>query len=97
MLGDLKDACDSLLIPAYFESAGQVAADLQWASWLAPSGALTAGLNACEPALRSGAALVAQAQACRAAGCQGVYFYNYGLLTQKRLDWVVQANAEMSG
>lgn len=93
LLDELQHACDSLLIPTYFESAGQVAADLQWAGWLAPSGALAAGLNACEPALCSAAGLTAQAQTCQAAGCRGIYYYNYGLLTQKRLDWVAQANA----
>jgi hypothetical protein len=93
VLGELEQACDALLIPAYFESADEVAADLQWAGWLAPASPLAAGLNACEPTLRSAVALAAQVQACQAAGCQGVYYYNYGLLTQKRLDWVAQANA----
>jgi hypothetical protein len=50
-------------------------------------------LNACDPALPSAEGLAAQAQACQAAGCQGIYYYNYGLLTRKRLDWVAQANA----
>jgi len=70
-----------------------VAADLQWARWLAPSGTLLAGLNACEPALPGADGLAAQARACQAAGCQAIYYYNYGLLTSKRLDWVAQANA----
>jgi hypothetical protein len=93
----LQGACDALLVPAYYDSAEQVEADLLWAGWLAPSGMLAAGLNACEPAVRSGAALVAQARACQAAGCRGVYCYNYGLLTQRRLEWVAQVNSELSG
>jgi hypothetical protein len=97
MLGELAAACNTLLVPAYFARADQVAADLQWADWLAPSAELAAGLNACEPNLGGAAALAAQARACRAAGCRGIYTYNYGLLTHERLDWVAQAHAEVGG
>jgi hypothetical protein len=93
LLGELGRASDALLILPYFESAKEVAADLQWAAWLAPDSALVAGLNAGQPALRSADELAAQARACRAAGCQGIYYYNYGLLTPNRLDWVAQAHA----
>jgi hypothetical protein len=92
LLGMLSKASDSLLLPTYFESAEQVTADLQWAKWLAPECKLSAGLNACEPSLSPGT-LAAQVQACQEADCQGVYAYNYGLLTENRLDWVAQAYA----
>ena len=39
----------------------------------------------------------AQAQACLAAGCQGIYYYNYGLLPPDRLTWVARANREVGG
>jgi hypothetical protein len=97
LLGELGSASDALLILPYFESAEEVAADLQWAAWLAPDSVLVAGLNACEPALRDAASLAAQARACQAAGCQGIYYYNYGLLTGHRLDWVAHANAGVRG
>jgi hypothetical protein len=93
LLGDLQKASDHLLVPSYFDSGDQVAADLEWAAWLAPEGGLVAGLNACEPGVRSASGLVAQVRACQQAGCQGIYYYNYGLLTPDRLDWVGQANA----
>jgi hypothetical protein len=96
-LGQLDQVNDSLLIPAYYDSAAQVAADLEWAAWLAPASALAAGLNVCDPAVGSGAGIAAQAQACVAAGCQGIYYYNYGLLTPDRLTWVAQANREVLG
>ena len=96
-LGQLGQASDSLLIPAYYDSADQVAADLEWAAWLAPASTLAAGLNACDPAVGSAAGIAAQAQACLAAGCQGIYYYNYGLLTPDRLNWVAQANREVQG
>jgi hypothetical protein len=93
LLGELQKASDHLLVPSYFESGDQVAADLEWAAWLAPESGLVAGLNACEPGIRSAVGLVAQVHACQKAGCQGIYYYNYGLLTPERLAWVGQANA----
>jgi hypothetical protein len=93
-LGRLGQVSHSLLIPAYYDTAAQVAADLEWAAWLAPGSALAASLNACTPELGGAVALAAQAQACLAAGCQGIYYYNYGLLTPDRLGWVAQANRE---
>jgi hypothetical protein len=96
-LGHLGRASNSLLIPAYHDTAAQVAADLEWAAWLAPESALVAGLNACNPALGGAAGLSAQARACLAAGCRAIYYYNYGLLTPDRLGWVAQANREVGG
>ena len=93
MLGDLQQASHHLLVPSYFDSGDQVAADLEWAAWLAPEIGLVAGLNACEPGVRNAAGLAAQVHACQEAGCQGIYYYNYGLLTPVRLAWVGQANA----
>jgi hypothetical protein len=94
-LGQLGGASDSLLIPAYHDSAAQVAADLEWATWLAPESSLGAGLNACNPAVGGAAGISAQAQACVQSGCQGIYYYNYGLLTPDRLGWVAWANREV--
>jgi hypothetical protein len=94
-LGTLGTASDGLLIAAYFNTPGEVAADLRWAAQLAPGVPISAGLNACAPSTRDGAGLASQVAACRAAGCQAVYYYNYGLLTRPRLEWVTQANARM--
>ena len=96
-LGQLGRAGGSLLIPAYHDTASEVAADLEWAAWLAPESVLVAGLNACNPALGGSAGLSAQVQACLTAGCRGIYYYNYGLLTPGRLGWVAQANREVGG
>jgi hypothetical protein len=94
-LPGLGQACDGLVVLAYFENASEVAADLRWTSSLVPDVAIVAGLNACASSARDGASLVAQSLACKSAGCTAVYFYNYGLLTQRRLDWVAQANASI--
>lgn len=87
----LTSACDGLLIPAYFSAPAEVEADLRWAKVLAPDARLSAGLNACSPT-PDAAALIAQAQACQRAGSTAVYYYNYGLLSEKRLGWVKESN-----
>jgi hypothetical protein len=90
-LPELAAACDGLLVPAYFDAPAEVAADLRWATAHAGE-PVAAGLNAASPTLADANALAAQAVACQAAGCPAVYYYNYGLLTERRLDWVAQAN-----
>jgi hypothetical protein len=96
-LAQLGEVSNSLLIPAYHDSAAQVAADLEWAARLVPGSALAAGLNACNPELGAAAELVTQAQASLVAGCQAIYYYNYGLLTPERLGWAARANREVGG
>jgi hypothetical protein len=88
----LAEVSDGLVVSAYHEDPAQVAADLRWANLMVPGTPLTVGLNACAPT-PSAAALGAQVQACREAGSQAVYYYNYGLLSTKRLRWVREANA----
>jgi hypothetical protein len=91
-LPHLAVACDELVIPAYFDAPAQVAADLSWATDYVGE-PVVAALNAASPTLGDASALIGQALACQAAGCRAVYYYNYGLLTRRRLDWVAQANA----
>ena len=95
-LGRVGLHCDGLLIPAYWSGPDEVTADLAWARSLAPRSRLSAGLNACDPGLSGPSLLTDLARACQAAGCAAVYHYNYGLLTEQRLDWVAAANRAMS-
>jgi hypothetical protein len=88
----LGPTCDGLLIPAYWPTARQVTADLQWATGLAPEARLSAGLNICDPSLSGPAAVTGLLGACETGGCAAVYHYNYGLLTEQRLGWVAAAN-----
>ncbi|HKJ28299.1 MAG TPA: hypothetical protein VJ965_11720 [Anaerolineales bacterium] len=86
----LSQVSDRLLLSPYFTSAAEVEADLRWVTHAAPGANLSAVLNACAPTPSAGI-LAGQAGACIEVGCQGVYFYNYGLLTHRRLGWVGQA------
>lgn len=91
-LSMLAQKSDGLMISAYFDPPQQVRADLAWVQTLAPEAGISAGLNAGEPT-SSPDNLRAAARACREAGCRGVYFYNYGLLTDRRLNWVREINS----
>ncbi len=90
-LGEVSKHCDGLFVSSYFISPAEVAADLKWAAKVAPHAPLVAGLNACAPIPDAGT-LTAQALACRSVGCEGVYYYNYGLLNDKRLGWISGIN-----
>jgi len=86
----LADASDQLLISSYFEDPAEVEADLSWVSMLTPDTPFSVGLNACAPT-SSGSQLKAQTLAACRAGSRAVYYYNYGLLTERRLAWTRQA------
>ena len=95
-LKSLASVSDSLLISAYFSDLAEVEADLRWVNVLAPEAKLSAGLNVCSPT-PDAAALRAQVQACQRAGTTAVYYYNYGLLSEKRLGWVKESNLMLEG
>lgn len=87
----LAKVTDGVIISSYFNSSSEVEADLKWAKYISPDLNLSAGINACAPT-PSEAELIAQSMICVQEGCKGIYFYNYGLLNDKRLEWVSKAN-----
>jgi hypothetical protein len=93
-LKSLSEVCDYLSVSSYFATPAEVEADLRWTTYLAPNAKLTAGINACAPTAGA-VVLEGQVAACLDVDCKGVYFYNFGLLTHKRLAWVTQANASI--
>ena len=90
-LAGLARVADGLVILAYSADPAEVGADLQWAAACAPDRLLIAGLNACAPC-DSASGLAAQATAARDAGATAIYYYNYGMLTERRLAWLATAN-----
>lgn len=87
----LASVSDGLIISAYFSDPAEVEADLSWVNILAPEAKFSCGLNACSPT-PDAATLRAQVRACQRAGSAAVYYYNYGLLSEKRLGWVKESN-----
>ncbi len=88
----LAAASDALLPLPYFTNPAEVAADLRWVKMIAGSVPLVAGLSACYPATQSAESLAAKVLSCLDEGVEGVYYFNYGLLSEQRLDWVAGAN-----
>lgn len=86
-LNHLAKACDSLVTLPYFNSPEEVKAELDLVKMFAPESQITTILNAASPT-PSAEILQAQAQAVKKVGCDGLYFYNYGMLTQRRHEWV---------
>lgn len=91
----LAEACDALVPLPYFTDPTEVAADLRWVKMIAEGVPLVVGLSACYPAAQSAANLAAKVLSCLNQGVEGVYYFNYGLLSEQRLDWVAEANREV--
>jgi hypothetical protein len=83
----LAEAADRLEICAYERSAAGVAADLFDVRLRVGDGArLNAILRPGHPDLVDGAETAAAARALKAAGCEGLAFYNYGHLRLAALE-----------
>ena len=85
-------ACDGIVLCAYDMAPDAVTALMQ--AGRAAIGAdkfLAAGFRLFFPEMQSATAFADRAGAARAAGCDGLNFYNYGLVPQARLGWVKQA------
>jgi hypothetical protein len=90
----LAGAADRIEVCAYEPSAAEVAADIADARERAgPRARLNAILRPHHPDLAGGAEAAAAARALRAAGCEGVAFYNYGHWRPGALDRVREALA----
>lgn len=84
--------CDGLILCCYFAEPEAVTEIIgAGRKALGPGKYLGAGFRVFYPEVRSGDELAARADAAIRAGANGINFYNYGLIPQKRLDWVRQA------
>lgn len=93
----LAQASDGLIPLGYYPDPSQVRAELRWTKMLGGDKPMSVGLTACHPIAASAGGLAANVAACAAEGAAGVYYYNYGMLNEERLDWVAQANRQVSG
>ncbi|MCG2770397.1 MAG: hypothetical protein L6435_18770 [Anaerolineae bacterium] len=88
----LAEASDTLCPLPYFTNPMEVAADLRWVKMIAGDVPLVAGLSACYPSTHSVENLTTKVISCLTEGVEGIYYFNYGLLSEQRLDWVAEAN-----
>lgn len=84
--------CDGAILCCYFMEPDAVT-ELMTAgrAALGPNKYLGAGYRVFYPEVTSAEALSARAKAAIAAGADGINFYNYGLIPERRLDWVRKA------
>lgn len=84
--------CDGAILCCYFMPPEETAALMRAGrAALGPDKYLGAGFKLFYPEIVSADDLVARAKAAVGAGADGINFYNYGLIPQKRLDWVRRA------
>lgn len=88
----LPAVADAIFLVAYFPSTAQVLADLGWVRLMAGDHPVTVALNVGHPATSSAEDLVDKASRVAREGVPAIAYYNYGLLTRTRLEWVAQAN-----
>jgi hypothetical protein len=91
------EACDGLILCCYNMEPADVSAQFGTARTIVgPDKYLGVGLRVFYPEMETAEALAARTQAAIAAGAKGVNFYNYGLIPEKRLDWVRLARDRIS-
>ncbi|WP_127143925.1 hypothetical protein [Pelagibacterium montanilacus] len=90
--GEVAAACDGLLVSLYDLETAQITPLVDaMRALIGPDKWLIGGLRVFYPETRSGDQLEGRARAAKAAGCNGLNFYNYGLIPEPRLDWIGQA------
>ncbi|HUZ63678.1 MAG TPA: hypothetical protein VMU82_08200 [Acetobacteraceae bacterium] len=93
-LGALGRAADGVTLCVYDRSPEEIGAAMAKARAALGAGRyLGAGLRVFHPEMRGPEDLATRARAARAAGANGLNFYNYGLIPAARLDWVATAAA----
>jgi hypothetical protein len=84
--------CDGAILCCYFMAPAQISELIDYGRrTLGPDKYLGVGFRVFYPEVTSGSELADRASAAVNAGADGINFYNYGLIPQKRLDWVRQA------
>lgn len=96
-LEEAAKACDGVILCCYCMEPQTVSALFEKARGIVgPEKFLGVGLRVFYPEMENGDDLAVRAQAAIAAGADGVNFYNYGLIPEKRLDWVRTATDRLS-
>lgn len=85
----LAQVADEIILLSYFQQPEDVAADVRFGREMAGDVArLVTGLPLFAPLTPSGANLRAKVDAARALGVTKFSFYNYGFVSEARLNWL---------
>jgi len=88
------ESCEKIFLQAHWPSARESIQDLTWAATVLPADRLVLTTMASEDNIPSEADLVQRAAAAKRIGAAGISFYNYGLLSSERLEWIRSANQQ---
>lgn len=91
-LGAAAAAVDTVTAVSYFPEPTAVQADLDWLKLHIGERPFRVALNAGHPDALDAANLAAKVHIARDAGARSVTFYNYGLLSERRLGWLQHIN-----
>ncbi|GGA49585.1 hypothetical protein [Pelagibacterium lentulum] len=91
---EIAKACDGLLLSLYDQKPSAITAMVsEVRALIGPDKWLIGGLRVFYPEIVSSDDLASRAIVAKAAGCDGLNFYNYGLIPAPRLDWIGAATA----
>lgn len=96
-LAGLPDAADGAMVLGYYPAAADVEAELRTLRLLAGELPFSVALNVGEAQTPNAAAVTARALVAAQAGARGIFYYNWSLLSERRLAWVREANLAMLG
>ena len=85
-----------MFVQAHFASTAEAAQDLSWSAMLVPARRLVLAMMPGEDHVASESELAQRVGTARALGAAGVCYYNYGLLSPARLEWIRRANASVA-
>lgn len=91
-LSGLRDVADGAMVLGYDAEPGEVITELRQYHLLADDLPFSLALNVGHTLTPTRSGLVARALAGVYAGARGVFYYNWGLLSEERLRWVRAAN-----
>ena len=91
-LSGLRDAADGAMVLGYYPDAADVEAELRTLRLLADGLPFSVALNVGHTQTATASALTARALVSARAGARGLFYYNWSLLSERRLAWVREAN-----
>ncbi len=96
-LAGLRDASDGAMVLGYYPDAADVEAELRALRLLADGLPFSVALNAGHTQTATSSALTGRALVAARAGARGLFYYNWSLLSERRLGWVRDANRAVLG
>ncbi len=79
---------DALFLPTYASDPAEITADIDWTQAESDDAPISAAILVCAPSCTGQENLASQIRAVAESGAQAIYYYNFGMLTTRRLNWL---------